>query len=167
MDVLRSLRQVQTLVAPPAIKYLNRGGCGVFAALVGRELQSNGVKPEVIVQTEYGDDPLYVRQRVRNPLDPFDWHDNGLYINHAGLRFKHNGKWWTYDSTALRQSHDVFSDDDRPASRGFLTVEEMEAFAFPRAKGPFHTVYDLWNSEFDRRQIPKLRRAVHEGFKQA
>jgi len=69
---------------------LNYGGCAVYAALVGRELQRLGVPVGVVVNGYGGANLDEVRLKVTDVGDKGQWNDNGVYFNHVGLEYAIN-----------------------------------------------------------------------------
>ena len=133
--------------------YLNYGGCAVYAALVGRELQRLGVPVGVVVNGYGGANLDEVRLKVTDVGDKGQWNDNGVYFNHVGLEYAINGHAYHCDSEYLsRARHHPQLNRLYP---GRLAVDEAEALA----DDPIG-----WNRCFDRRLIPEIKEAVEEAF---
>ncbi len=141
--------------AETSVNYLNKGGCCVFAALVGRELVNRGYVVKGVV-VSFGpregkcrlDD---VRRRTGN-TDLVDWY-NDLSFNHVGIEFRADGRTRRYDSNGVVGGSDPLLHMNAHPDR--LTVEELEAFAAD----------PNWNTCFDRKQIPKLKKLVKQYFR--
>lgn len=137
------------------IEYLNHGGCCVFAALIARELQNKGYKASGVV-VSYGAEESEnsvskARKMVANNT-VYEWNDKALYFSHVGVEFKIDGFKHRYDSYGVVGSRAKLM--NMPAYRGRLTVVEMEELAADTG----------WNPQFNRKQIPKLKRIVKKHF---
>jgi hypothetical protein len=71
------------------------------------------------------------------------------------LYFGVRGRAFLHDSETTHEYSSSFK--DQVISNGFLTVSEMTHLA---------SKADGWNSSFNRRQIPKIRKIVEKGFKE-
>lgn len=133
---------------------LNYGGCCVFAAIVGRQLQGLGITVGAVVRGWGARSNVRdVRANIREVEDGGQWNSNGIHFNHVGLEYVINGRAYHYDSEALTGA------DRHPKLQdpypGRLTVEEVEALASRPSN---------WNRSFDRALIPRLEAAVVEAF---
>jgi hypothetical protein len=143
------------------VKNPNYGGCGVIAAIVASELQSLGIPAEVVTTTKYGDVPRKVMQRVltkNKPITNSAVDSEGIERDHLGVRFKLGNLIRTWDSDGLNKGR-LLGYLNEPCNYKFgegLTVEEATMLANDKHG---------WNSMFNRRQIPKIRKIVKEAFK--
>lgn len=152
-------------------EYINWGGCAVMATIVGRALERIGIPCEVVspASTEYWDAsaPNVARRELgksaRNAT-AYDWDRAGLSRRHLALRFRLDGREYTWDSDGLYEAAGVYvhwfgTGDHRcdyPFGHGLST---REAGKLSRNKHE-------WNPTFDRRTLPALRRIVRQHFHQ-
>lgn len=140
-------------VCKERVPTLNCGGCGVFASAVAEVLAKHQVPVEVIYcrsrwyERDF-DDQTPLREFLRNPNE-----DNIPQVVHMGVRLEIAGRKYTYDSEALHQRADKFSDDLLRAEKETLTPQETLDLVKIRY---------LWNSVFPRRHISTIRRIVRE-----
>lgn len=143
---------------------LNNGGCGVFAALILKELTRIGIKAEVISNTKKGGSaPLDIVDKVKTIKKGEKrcdvWDDYGLDRTHLAVRFKSGGLTYTYDSEALLLGsrkyglHGHFK-CNYAFGKG-LNLKQASALA--RDKGG-------WNRAFDRAYVPLVRSIVRKYF---
>jgi len=127
---------------------LNSGGCCVYAALVGEELEKLGITVEGKVTTR---SDLSLDEAKNESTWP-----NNYNFYHVYLYFTVDGTRYVYDSDNL---HEVQEGNGAPdpwqdePAEGSLSIAEMQALASKAS---------LWNSWFPRRKIPALRKLVHE-----
>lgn len=145
---------------------LNSGGCGVFAHLVCKQLVLIGIEAEVITtasKRKYS--PKNVKGNDWNKREKAScevWDSNGLDRSHVGVRFKYNGVVFTYDSVKLRmgsKSFGVYGDGKWKCNYPF-----GEGMSYKEMKKLVDDV-PYWNPEFDRKQIPTVKKIVKEAFK--
>jgi hypothetical protein len=141
------------------VNNINYGGCAVMAALVGKELEKLGIEVEGIVP--HGN-PTKARSNVEKPhvADAFEWENNGINFNHVALRFKVGSRVYTYDTDKLSRGSSRFGENLRYKTsckfgEGFK-VRELQKIA--------NTGDGYWNQDFNRKDIPKLRKIVKEVF---
>lgn len=156
-DVVKMLNDL-AWKADTKIDYLNWGGCGVFAALVGRKLQDAGIPVGVVCGSwrHNGDkaDVERARSNVAEKWDAEEWNANGVYFGHVGLEVEIDGKLYHYDSKqGVKPAGKEI--DGLPIAKGRVTIEEMELLAGESLN---------WNSDFNRKQIPKLTKLVEKAF---
>lgn len=138
---------------------LNSGGCGVVAAAVARELEEHGVRYEIVTNHDFADVDE-ARQNVSDPFDMGEWEQNGVYFGHVAVKVWLNERRagiWDSEGFIPAESNTFPAFPELELARGSFTLEEMEAFIHQRSH---------WNAAFDRRQIPAVRRAIHEAFNQ-
>lgn len=133
---------------------INNGGCCVFAGIVGNELQKRGIETNIIVGA-YGaseaQDIDQIRARVNKSGDVGEWNANGVYFNHVGVEFFHDGDGFHYDTDGVHYADSKLK--HWVLYPGRLTVEEAILLSQHR---------EAWNEEFDRAQIPSLRRHIRQ-----
>lgn len=155
-DVVKMLNDL-AWKADTQIDYLNWGGCGVFAALVGRKLQDAGIPVGVVCgswrHAERPGNVARARSNVSNKWDAEEWNENGVYFGHVGLEVEIDGKLYHYDSNGVKPAGKLL--DGLPIADGRVTIEEMELLAGESLN---------WNSEFPREQIPRLTEIVEKAF---
>lgn len=158
MDVVAALNDLGERVMNRN-PYINNGGCCVFAAAVGEQLQKRGVETWVIVGTypeTFDDDEdgyhdidiRYVEAKLKKkPL--YVWNDNNIFFTHVGLGFRIGDRFYNYDSHGVRTED--FYLGEYMLYKGGLSVETARFLADQE---------DGWNECFDRSQIPDLRRYI-------
>lgn len=165
-NLYKTLERVQWRMLK--VSNLNRGGCGVFAVAVTKELKKRGIDCEIIT-VGYGEDnsPFAVKNTLLSNSGNLklsdDWDVNGLFRDHVGVRFKHKRITYTYDSVAIYRSVRKFGvrgdstwKCNYPYGKG-MSVEDMDKLV--RTKNG-------WNTDFDRKQIATVKKIVKETFKE-
>lgn len=125
-----------------SVEYLNHGGCGVFAFLLGSTLnQFENCQVKVKVVDYYGNFHKRVEFAVPEDFTNVDnWTKNGLNFNHIILEVKLKYcKPFYLDSTGVYQHEGILV--------GSLDLIHIEAIS---------KVNRGWNSTFNRKQIPKI-----------
>lgn len=156
-DILKKLKKISA-VANAHVNNINFGGCAVVASLVGKELEERGIPVEGIVP--YGR-PAKARNNLKAPHkeDAWKWEENGINFNHVAVRFKLNGKVYTYDTDSLNRGSMKFGENLRYKSQfkfgGGFKVRELQKIA---------GTADFWNKDFNRKDIVKLQMIVKEVF---
>lgn len=131
---------------------INRGGCCVFAAEVGKKLQK--YFPVRVRVLGYGRRNLNkVRQNIiENQI--WEWDSNGVELRHILLEFKYNGKRYFFDAgDGVREAKR--SEDGMNVYAGHLTIEEADELAKQTD----------WNDTFDRSDIPYVKAMIKDFFK--
>lgn len=137
---------------------LNRGGCCVFAGMVGMRLQRHlpvevAVFGYLVGRDKEKDHNLYlVKSNVSDISNVREWNDNGIHFCHVVVEFTDENQQFHFDS------YGVTSDRTRGGVflyPGRLTVEDAISLG-NKASG--------WNSCFDRTQIPELQQKVSNFF---
>jgi hypothetical protein len=159
-DIFEKLKTISNK-ANDQVDKINYGGCAVMAYLVGKQLEDMGIEVEGIVP---GTNPKQARMGVSrsHKNDAFWWEQNGINFNHVALRFKVGGKVYTYDTDQLHKGSLKFGEDLRYRAgckfgNGF-NIKELKKI---QATGDGY-----WNTDFNRKDIPKLRKIVKEVFTQ-
>lgn len=139
---------------------VNYGGCCVYAALVGRELEKLGIPARGVV-CSYGPGNVdEARNNVKSVEDTRAWNRAGIYFNHVGLEAKIGGRYYLIDTDRMNPAGEKRLGRGRnPICEGRLSVDELEKLA-----GIGHDneteFKDGWNSRFDRDYIPAMREVV-------
>lgn len=136
--------------------YINNGGCAVYAAIVGKALQDMGVNVKVLVAGSWWGNNGHVdkaRENVKHIGKKEEWRKNNISFGHVGLEFFWKRKKYHYDSNGCHKPAKKL--DGATIFPGRMTVEECIAIA-KEARG--------WNTSFDRKHIPALRRMVAKHF---
>ena len=137
---------------------INNGGCAVFASIVGKKLRDMKVTVRAVVmhydcgvtQTPHIDK---AREKIKNTGKKKNWNSQGIYFNHVGLEFFWKRKKYLFDSDGCIRFTKKFN--EYVILSGRLTIEECEKLAKePRG----------WNSCFNRRTIPAIRKMVNVHF---
>ncbi len=119
---------------------LNRGGCGVFAALAGLRL-SRYMPVRLRVISGINADVSDARKHLKaNSMD--GWEDVGVHINHVALEVVIDGVILLVDSTWFTPC-----DHNRKILEGSLSINE----GLELAHNP-----EGWNKDFPRESIPAL-----------
>jgi hypothetical protein len=145
------------------IHAVNSGGCCVFASLVANKLIEAGIPARAVHADFWRHNITEMRKFIiEEGMDVYrksSWERAGASFYHVGVLFKFMNKWYTMDSTAIKPGRKYLGIEDMITGNGSFTAKEAEALAFRRDNA------GTWNSYFDRRQIPKMRRIINEHFK--
>lgn len=136
------------------------GGCGVYAAALGEQLQLAGAQ-DVSVWAAALDGYLDVdigeaRRRIKNHASVRAWARQGVQFVHLGVEYTWDSQTWHVDSIRMEQ---IYPDQDLfgLVYAGRLTLDETRALV-AQPKG--------WNCQFDRSLIPAIQRSVQHAFEQ-
>ncbi len=154
-----TLKQLNTLseLVSKEIPNINYGGCCVFASLVGKHLQQ--IKPIrfAVLSGPWFCKPTTIdeaRQLVsKNTL--YEWNNNNVYFGHVLMEFDYRGKTYYYDSTGVENKDDDCRSGDQ--IKGFLTLKECQELADDTSG---------WNSCFNRKHIPQMKKIIDTFFDQ-
>lgn len=132
--------------------YINEGGCGAMAAMVGKHLERMGVVCDVATP-DYSLPAGKIRNTVSDRGDVADWDDNGLSRSHLAIRFRVGPKVLLWDSD--NGVKDVLPRWAMTANTmGFgLTISECDWISNNNVEG-------YWNDTFDRDQLPDMQDMV-------
>ena len=143
------------------VEQLNCGGCGVYAWLVAKALTKLGLKTEVVATNmgwfkkpdEIDLNALRAQLAEGNMSlkTKRHWEMLGAEFAHVGVRLKVGKKYYVADANAVNPGKTRLA--SYKVYKGAYTLEEAEAFA-KEARG--------WNSWFDRKQIPTIRKLVNK-----
>lgn len=134
---------------------VNRGGCCVVAAQVGKHL-AKIVPIKISVE---GDRYVYfrfsikrVREQTNNSLDKNQWN---MFMNfpHVVVEFKYKNTWYTFDAERGVVKSKVYWRHTTKKT-GSLSLKEATAFADD----------DGWNPIFDRGNVQSLRWRITRFF---
>lgn len=163
MNLIATLRKLGQQ-ANEQFPYLNHGGCCVYAAEVGRILQTAGMTVRVVSGRPWGWGTGQSIDKVREVLlkhqrnvnSKYNWSSNGIDFYHIAVQvIGPNGKWYSCDSNSCRVGATHFGEGRRMITApgtGF-TVEEAIGFA---EEGPG------WNDTFDRSLIPHVHKLIRQ-----
>jgi len=137
---------------------LNKGGCCVYAAMIVAALKKHDITARGIVASYGARKPGWLTTDIatinkarkniqKNTLQ--EWQENGISFAHVGVEFSINGVKKHYDSSGVRAAGRKL--DDMPIYDGRLEYKELRAVAAKK---------DGWNTSFNRRDIPALRKLV-------
>lgn len=143
--------------ANACVEDINHGGCCVMAHLIAKEMRRLGVEAEGVASSG---NPLEIRKIHSKTGDGHWWESNGVDFEHVAVRFKYKGKIYTYDTDILRKSSNLFGLWEYTADGEFgsgLRVSELKKIASTRK---------FWNTSFNRKDIPVLKKIVEKHFKQ-
>ena len=130
---------------------INRGGCGITAALIATHLEKLA-KIRIVTYGGEGDVDKARHNVKNNSVIEYNIHD--IRFCHVWVEFRWKGRWYTIDSDGIRKRSDMYKKYCKP-SKGHFTVEEMNEIG-GREEG--------WNSMFDRDQIPNMKRMLERNF---
>lgn len=131
---------------------MNYGGCAVFAVHMAKRLEK--VVPTRIKLFSWDKWDLdVIRPTLSNPLDIDEWAKHVECFCHLVVEFDHNGQTYHYDTDGLRLATTSWRGDY--LADGHFTIEEVSSFT---------AAQNLWNSMFDRAQIPAVKRRVKNLF---
>lgn len=152
MSIIKKLRKVGNSVFRD-IPNVNYGGCCVYAAKIGKELEKMGYDVRVVFR-KHGNVKKNNPQ-IKCPLRAEE--EIGVDFYHVGLAVKSGGKWYTHDAEATHKGLKVFGEDRLPVAKTYLTVEQAESFA---SKAEF------WNTRYPRLDGKKaIQRAIKQHLK--
>jgi len=124
------------------IPSINYGGCGVFAGLLGEQLQIYTDCLIKIAVCDYDSDAETVWYRKT--------------FHHVWLELKFNNRWYSIDSDGIIKGNKGIN-WMKPHKVRF-NVDHIIKLAVNRSKG--------WSTIFDRKQIPKLAGLIEQEVKQ-
>jgi len=174
----RKLRKLSATLKAHGMHDINSGGCGVMAGIVGEILESLGVPVEVVTSSAHGCSPAEARWNIEENdycwddaewdieaderWDTSAWDSAGLSRAHLAVRFMLGGDMYSWDSDGLIKSDKYFGlwpdcgepshVADYPFGDGMTVRECIE----------ISSTDDGWNSTFDRRQIPLMRKLAQQ-----
>lgn len=143
----------------------NHGGCCVIAVEIAKHLRT--VYPTKIrVSTDLtGYDELAdtdiseVADNMCDHADCDEWNDNGIYFGHVVVEFKYRGRNYHMDTNGVKRAKDV--------DPSFGWIFYPGEFPLKPAQTLANNTDHTWNSMFNRKQIPSLRKMVSTFFKAA
>jgi len=156
MDLVRTLNQLGKDVKQK-YPYINNGGFCVYAAIVSTELRKKGIDARGIVASWMAEDSSTTIDEARKHVKGNTvsaWNRNNIYFYHVGLEFEYKGKTRHYDTKGVKMAKAKF--DEMDIYKGRLTHAELKALASRQ---------DGWNSQFNRKDIPAIRKLVRSHFK--
>ena len=152
MSIIKKLRKVGSSVYGD-VPTINYGGCCVYAAKVGKELQKMGYDVRVVFRKT--GNVKKNNPEIKCPLLAEE--EIGVDFYHVGLAVKSGGKWYTHDAEATHKGLKVFGEDRLPVAKTYLTVEQAESFASYR---------HFWNTTYPRREGAKvIKSAIRKHLK--
>ena len=150
MSLLTAIKQIQESVA--AIPNINCGGCAVFAALLGQQLNKRKINFKVRVADDehnYELDAVPIA-RARNCVRPAEWETNGVGFGHVFFEVEDGGKKLFFDSNTIQPAGGKI----QLPGYGTLNVYHdpislKETVLIARDKS-------YWTSRFNRKRIPLM-----------
>jgi len=138
--------------------YINWGGCAVSAVLLAEALTSFVDELKIVVYDDNCSNPQKVNiNEMRNYISRNtlpEWNELGIYFGHVWVEFKWKGRWYAIDSDGLKSRKEMYERWGVPLS-GALSFKEMKELA-DSSRG--------WNSMFDRKQIPSMKKFVKKNL---
>lgn len=153
-----------------SISNVNYGGCCVYASIVSEQLVRKGYGAGGFCSW-YGYSEMDIDSARSNILRDQDrrrffaqnqyihklWYEQGVNFGHVATAiFLQNGRRILHDSVEtvlVKPSQVEFR--MKPIAKGFLYPNEMKALADDPSE---------WNPDFNRKQIPAMRRIIEEKF---
>jgi hypothetical protein len=138
-------------------KTIPYGGCGVYAAYVGRLLKQLKYPVRIRVANSWAN--VSIRQARSNikannvgrrPTIE-EWNGEEVYFGHVYVDVLINGEWVSHDSQRTKYADGTDPTFGWEHNTGWLSVKEAEEIA-ATSRG--------WNSEFDRELIPHIKMAI-------
>lgn len=137
---------------------INCGGCCVFAALIGKYLEKQGIPVRIRAASMDGDNGANlteIRKEIRRN-NIFVWENYGVEFNHVIVEFDYKGETYHCDATGVHYEDSVDPAFGWYLQDGYISVKDAAELA--KAKSG-------WNPTFDRKLIPSLRKMVDNFFK--
>ena len=134
---------------------INNGGCCVYAAMIVAELKKLNIPAKGIIASHsaaYSDGIDKVRPLIENNTI-YEWRANGVCFSHVGVEFTLNGKKKHYDTAGVHKACSKL--DGMPIYKGRMEYAELRALAAKKHG---------WNTCFNRKHIPAVRRLVKSFF---
>lgn len=157
---ITQLRELAHILKTNLVKP-NQGGCCLIAVEIAKHLSS--IYPTKIrVCSDYDDgetNVLDVANRVHDPSDLYEWNDNGIYFGHVIVEFEYRGHIYHMDTNGVKRAKPVDPSFGWILYPGDIPVKSAKSLAGIKT--------GAWNSAFDRKQIPTLRKLVKHFFKHA
>ncbi len=140
--------------------FLDCGGCAVYAAILGEQLELIGAEDVSVWVSALEDyigliDIDAVRDRIADTGSIRAWGREGVEFVHLGVEYTWECETWHADSKKLERI-DFDQDLSWLVYDGRLTLSETRKLS-RQSKG--------WNPMFDRTLIPALEASVREAFK--
>ena len=143
------------------IKYPNSGGCGIIALEVASYLDRHYDCAIKVINSESENSPVKSLTQVfkYSPYmmvegDTEVWHDEyDIWFSHIVLQLKFGKKKYIFDTNGVHPKKQYNKEFNHYGTimRGRMPLETMMRLNDNK---------DNWNSRFNRRQIPKIRRIV-------
>lgn len=141
------------------INWVNSGGCAVYAIELANALQSIG-QTEVYFRTyDWRRNPVNVSDVEKNafngvlPSRWIDWERNGVSLNHVRLEW--NGTLWdALDGAVPLDDAKTWCGD--VLQEGHISFKALQKLTRKGAN---------WNSQYSRKQTPKMREIIEKHFK--
>lgn len=136
---------------------INQGGCCVYAALVGRELQRMEIPVRGFVGMLWDFEKSHVdkaRRRVSNPGNLIEWINNGVHFHHVGLEIIYDYDDYHVDTDRVQHAGGRFG--DYTVIPGRLTLQEVRSLA---------SATEGWSENFNRKDIPKVKKLIRYHMK--
>ena len=126
-------------------RYINRGGCGIFAEFAYRSLVKIGLKPKLAVITRQGMSKTEVKMNLRNNSGAYEIPFSHIVLVLDKKYIDSTGAYDDYKSiTRLYEDH--------------LCVVGMDIDHLSDWNAdPYN-----WNNMFDRKQIPSIKKKIKE-----
>jgi hypothetical protein len=154
MDFLRHLEEFGNRVEA-LYPDINRGGCCVFASLVGQHLEHFFPTRVRVGDNMYNEDINAVRPNIKQNTVK-EWNANGVYFGHVILELDVDGKSIHFDTTGIIDAGPTMTLNCFDIMPGHLSVQEATELAAHQ---------DGWNKSFNRRHIRTIKGMVTKFFK--
>ena len=140
---------------------VNRGGCGVFANIVAKQLHNHYCGAfEIKVANQYVD----IEAPINYVIDELglkslkQWNDNDIVCRHVVLVFDEGSKrtLTMFDSEGFDNIKRTNMNNPYEWYAGSLTLKQLDDIASKKSG---------WNNTFDRAQIPEMKICIKKIFK--
>jgi hypothetical protein len=139
------------------IRYIDHGGCAVFAAFLSQGLEHYGHVGIAVGSDEDADVTIDdARPGVEKNTAPC-WNDNGVSFAHVVTEFTYKGTKYHINSQGAQPARKRTHNGRWPILKGRMTVEEVTGIAYCD-RG--------WNYTFNRAQIGPMKILFDKGFKE-
>ena len=140
--------------------YINSGGCGVVAGIIGEYLARTTDVRIVVAAYDYNvekQELSFSDIKTLLPTDPSinNWEQYGVHFNHVWVEFLYKNKWYSVDTENISDDADNMYSHWEPYQER-ISVETINQLS-NNTEG--------WNWLFDRAQIPSIKRALNKKLK--
>lgn len=138
-----------------SFRWINSGGCGFMAEIIAEELGPYLYDVRIVTCGGRGPSLDEVRPLIKNPKNGMEWVNNGIHFSHVWVEAKltPKGDRYAIDSEGIHPITEQYDEWYKPYD-GSFTIKEIKWI---------NETPQVWNSVFSRRQVPAMRKMMHEG----